>query len=119
METRIIKPEKVSTDGNKITKWVQNTYNKVLDWTFANPWLTIGGGIAVILLSTLIAPTLKIRLFPYADRDQFAVEIFLPEGKGLAETEQIADSVQHVLEKDERVTGITGFIGCSSPRSLS
>ena len=118
LETRIIKPDKVSTDGNKITKWVQNTYNKVLDWTFANPWLTIGGGIAVILLSTLIAPTLKIRLFPYADRDQFAVEIFLPEGKGLAETEQIADSVQHVLEKDERVTGITGFIGCSSPRFM-
>ena len=109
---------KVSTDGNKITKWVQNTYNKVLDWTFANPWLTIGGGIAVILLSTLIVPTLKIRLFPYADRDQFAVEIFLPDGKGLAETEVIADSVQHVLEKDERITGITGFIGCSSPRFM-
>ena len=118
LETRIIKPDKVSTDGNKITKWVQNTYNKVLDWTFANPWLTIGGGIAVILLSTLIAPTLKIRLFPYADRDQFAVEIFLPDGKGLAETELIADSVQHVLEKDERITGITGFIGCSSPRFM-
>ena len=118
LETRIIKPDKVSTDGNAITKWVQNTYNKVLDWTFANPWLTIGGGIAVILLSTLIAPTLKIRLFPYADRDQFAVEIFLPEGKGLAETELIADSVQHVLEKDERIVGITGFIGCSSPRFM-
>ena len=118
LETRIIKPDKVSTDGNKITKWVQSTYNKVLDWTFANPWLTIGSGIAVILLSTLIAPTLKIRLFPYADRDQFAVEIFLPDGKGLAETEVIADSVQHVLEKDERITGITGFIGCSSPRFM-
>ena len=142
LETRIIKPDKVaikrekselvsisereqarpkvkvSTDGNKITKWVQHTYNKVLDWTFANPWLTIGGGIAVILLSTLIVPTLKIRLFPYADRDQFAVEIFLPDGKGLAETELIADSVQHVLENDERITGITAFIGCSSPRFM-
>ena len=118
LETRIIQPDKVSTGGNKITNWVQNTYNKVLDWTFAHPWLTIGGGVAVILLSTLIVPTLKIRLFPYADRDQFAVEIFLPDGKGLAETELIADSVQHVLEKDERITGITGFIGCSSPRFM-
>ena len=118
LETRIIKPDKVSTGGNKITNWVQNTYNKVLDWTFAHPWTTIGGGIGIILLSSLIAPTLKIRLFPYADRDQFAVEIFLPDGKGLAETEVIADSVQHVLEKDERITGITSFIGCSSPRFM-
>ena len=118
LEVRIIKPGKVSTDGNAITKWVQNTYNRVLDWTFKNPWLTIGGGIAVILLSTVIVPTLKIRLFPYADRDQFAVEIFLPDGKGLAETEVIADSVQHVLEKDERIVGITCFLGCSSPRFM-
>ena len=118
LETRIIKPDKVSTDGNKITKWVQRTYDKVLDFTFAHPRLTIYGGIGVILLSCLIAPTLKIRLFPYADRDQFAVEIYMPEGKGLAETEVIADSVQHVLQKDDRITSITGFLGCSSPRFM-
>lgn len=118
LETRIIKPGKVSTDGNAITKWVQRTYDRVLDFTFRCPWITIFGGIAIILLSTLIAPTLKIRLFPYADRDQFAVEIFLPDGKGLAETEAIADSVRHVLERDERITGITSFIGCSSPRFM-
>ena len=118
LEIRIIKPGKVSTDGNAITKWVQRTYDRVLNWTFQHPWLTIGSGIGVILLSTLIAPTLKIRLFPYADRDQFAVEIFLPDGKGMAETEQIADSVHHVLEKDERIVGITSFIGCSSPRFM-
>ena len=118
LEVKIIKPGKVSTEGNAITKWVQNTYNHVLDWTFSHPILTIGGGIGIILLSTLIAPTLKIRLFPYADRDQFAVEIFMPEGKGLAETEHIADSVYNVLRKDERITGITSFLGCSSPRFM-
>ena len=118
LEIRIIKPGKVSTDGNAITKWVQHTYDHVLDWTFQHPWLTIGGGIGVILLSTLIAPTLKIRLFPYADRDQFAVEIFLPDGKGLAETRVVADSVSHTLQKDDRIVGITTFIGCSSPRFM-
>ena len=119
LETKLIKrPTGGAGGGSAITKWVQNTYNKVLDWTFVHPWLTIYGGIGVILLSTLIAPTLKIRLFPYADRDQFAVEIFLPDGKGLAETEVVADSVSHILEKDERITSITGFIGCSSPRFM-
>ena len=131
LEVRIIKPGKVSTNGrstsgrllpqgrkNAITHWVQNTYNKVLDWTFGHPWLTVGGGIGVILLSCLIMPTLKIRLFPYADRDQFAVEIFMPEGKGMAETEVIADSVYRALRPDERITGITSFIGCSSPRFM-
>ena len=118
LEVHIIKPDKVTTGGNAITNWVQNTYNHVLDWTFQHPWLTIWGGIAVIMLSTFIVPTLKIRLFPYADRDQFAVEIFLPDGRGLAETRVVADSVSHILKQDERITGITGFIGCSSPRFM-
>ena len=110
--------QKASPNRGRLVGAVQNTYNRVLGWTFQHPWLTIGGGIGIILLSTIIVPTLKIRLFPYADRDQFAVEIFLPDGKGLTETEMIADSVQHVLEKDERITDITGFIGCSSPRFM-
>ena len=104
--------------GGGLVGWVQRTYDRVLDWTFGHPWLTIFGGIGVILLSCLILPTLKIRLFPYADRDQFAVEIFLPEGKGMAETEVIADSVYRTLRPDERITGITSFIGCSSPRFM-
>ena len=118
LEVRIIKPDKVTTGGNAITRWVQRTYDKVLDWTFQHPWMTIGGGVGIILLSLLIIPSLKVRLFPYADRDQFAVEIFLPDGKGMAETEAVADSVYQVLRPDERVTGITSFMGCSSPRFM-
>ena len=119
LEVLIIKPGKVSTGGNAITKWVQSTYNRVLDFTFRHPWMTIGGGIGIILLSCLILPTLKIRLFPYADRDQFAIEIFLPEGKGISDTRMVADSLRKVMQKDEQVQCITGFIGCSSPRFMT
>ena len=118
LEIRIIKPDKVGSAGNAVTNWVQRVYDATLKWTFNRPWITIALGLAVILASLLIVPSLKIRLFPYADRDQFAVEIFLPEGKGMAETEVIADSVRHALQADQRVKEITGFIGCSSPRFM-
>ena len=118
LEVLIIKPDKVSTGGNVITKTVQKTYNRILDITFRHPWLTIGGGLGIVLLSLLIVPQLKMRQFPYADRDQFAVEIFLPDGKGLADARVLADSIRVSLSKDERITGITSFIGCSSPRFM-
>ena len=129
LEVLIIKPSKTSSTSptsntsstskpNPITRWVQTTYNKVLDMTFRHPWATIVGGIGVVLLSLLILPTLKIRVFPYADRDQFAVEIFMPEGKGIAETRVLADSLRKVLQQDEDVKCITSFIGCSSPRFM-
>ena len=128
LEVLIIKPSSSSqisqtcqtsrTSNSAITNWVQSTYNKVLDVTFRHPWATILGGIGVILLSCLILPQLKMRQFPYADRDQFAVEIFMPEGKGIAETRVLADSLRGVLQEDEDVKCITSFVGCSSPRFM-
>ncbi len=103
-------------DKKDITDWVQLIYERGLKWTFRHPWLTMGLAIVLVVLTSLIFPTLKIRQFPYADRNQFAVEIFLPEGEGLERTRAVADSMRHILEKDERVTSITSFIGCSSPR---
>ena len=117
MEFALIKKPQEQKEGKKsITDWVQDTYDHILDWTFSHPWLTIFGGLAVVLASFLIVTQLKFRSMPYADREQFAVEIFLPEGSGLAETETVADSIYNALRQDERVLDITSFIGCSSPR---
>lgn len=111
--------ETVEENANKksITDYVQSWYNTVLAWTFRNPWKTIAGGILLIAASIIvITPNLKVRMLPLADRNQFAVEITLPEGKGLAETKSIADSVATALRQDDRVVSVTSFIGCSSPR---
>ena len=113
----IIRKVKVKKEGKKdITDWVQNLYDKVLAWNFRHPWMTVIGGFAIVIVTSAIFPFLKIRQFPFADRNQFAVEIYLPEGSGLDETKAIADSLSDILQKDERVTGLTTFMGCSSPR---
>lgn len=111
--------ETAEENSNKksITDYVQSWYNTVLAWTFRHPWKTIVGGILLIAASIIvITPNLKVRMLPLADRNQFAVEITLPEGKGLAETKSIADSVATALRQDDRVVSVTSFIGCSSPR---
>lgn len=120
LEAMIIRKPKVR-NGNKrsITDHVQYFYNKVLNWTFRHPWLTITGGVCIVALSLTLAPQLKIRPMPYADREQLAVEIFLPEGSGLDDTKAIADSVYGVLKSDSRVEYVTSFIGCSSPRFMT
>ncbi|MBO4658813.1 MAG: efflux RND transporter permease subunit [Prevotella sp.] len=120
-EVLLIKPEKPEEQKkkNRITDVVQQLYDRVLKVTFRHPWLTITCGLAFVLLSLLIVPILKVRVFPYADRNQFAIEIFLPEGKGIHETRELADSMRMVLQADKRVKCITSFIGCSSPRFMT
>lgn len=112
----IRKPAEKKPGKKDITDWVQAIYEKTLAWTFRNPKTTIIGAIALVVGGSLIFPTLKVRQFPFADRNQFAVEIFLPEGEGLDHTRAIADELYQILSKDERAVSITTFMGCSSPR---
>lgn len=117
LNSTIIRKVKTQKPGKRdITDYVQSIYDRTLDWCFRFPKLTITGGIAITLAGLCLFPLIKMRQFPYADRNQFAVEIYLPQGSGLEETKAIADSLQKVLQQDERVTGVTTFMGCSSPR---
>lgn len=110
-------PNSPQAKKKSITDYVQQGYDYVLRFTFRYPWAIIVGAAALVVLSVvLIVPNLKVRMMPMADRDQFAVEISLPDGSGLSETRAIADSVCQALNKDKDVVSITSFIGCSSPR---
>lgn len=95
---------------------VQKFYEIVLAWTFRHPWITILGGIGSVVAGFALMTRLDVRMMPRADRDQFAVEIYLPQGCASEKTAAIADSVSRVLRQDERVRSVTSFIGMSSPR---
>ena len=112
----IKKVDKPEEGKMKLTDRVQVFYDKCLKWTFKHPYVTMFGAVALVVATSFIFPHLKMRQFPYADRNQFAVEVYLPEGEGLDHTREIADSITHLLRRDERVTSVTTFYGCSSPR---
>lgn len=115
--TIIRKPIVKKNNKKSLTDYVQKYYEKILRLTFRYPKTTIISAVVFTAATLLcIAPTLKVRMMPVADRDLFAVEITLPAGAGLNDTKAVADSVYKILSADENVTGITSFIGCSSPR---
>ena len=117
LEILIIPAVHVRRDGRRsFTDRVHDVYRRVLAWTFRHGWLTISLGAASVVVSLLIATQLKFRMVPFADRDQFAVEIYLRPDTPLERTGAVADSVYRALRADERVKSVTSFEGCSSPR---
>ncbi len=117
LEILIIPRVQPRREGRKsFTDRVHDRYRRVLAWTFRHGWLTISAGIASVIVSLLIVTQLKFRMVPFADRDQFAVEIYLRPDTPLERTAAVADSVCRVLHADERVKSVTSFVGCSSPR---
>ena len=116
LEILIIPAVQPKKEGKSVTDRVHDLYRRVLAWTFRHGWLTISMGIASVIVSLLIATQLKLRMVPFADRDQFAVEIYLRPDVPLERTAAVADSVYRVLHDDARVKSVTSFVGCSSPR---
>ena len=96
--------------------WVQTGYDKLIEACFRHPGRVIGTGVLSVVAGFLIMGILPNRLFPTAERNQFAVEIYLPAGTALETTAQVADSLEHILSKDSRVVSVTKFVGSGSPR---
>ena len=119
----IKKPMKVVKDGengkNKKFSFLdvlQRVYDKLIDRCFAHPYITVGVGVLSVVIGVWMLGLLPQQLMPTAERNQFAVEIYLPTGSSMEKTVQIADSVKSVLKQDDRVVSIASFNGMSSPR---
>lgn len=119
LEVKLIKPKagnKNDPEKKGMTEKVHDVYVMLLGWNFRHAWLTLSIGIISIVLALAIAPHIKFRMMPVAERDQFAVEITLPDGTPLNRTAKVADSMRIILSHDKRVKSITQFTGMSSPR---
>uniref|UniRef100_UPI003562C96B efflux RND transporter permease subunit n=1 Tax=Lutibacter sp. TaxID=1925666 RepID=UPI003562C96B len=95
---------------------VQNVFDATLSYCFRNPKLTILLGVLSIVLGVLFFMNVDQKLFPEMERKQFAIEVYLPEGTSISKTENVIDSLETILSKDNRITNIASFIGNGSPR---
>ena len=109
-----------SSDGKKqkrsILDYVQSAYEWLLAKVFAFPKTTIAIALATVVLGGVIFAGIPQRMMPIAERDQFAVEIYLPKGSPLENTAAICDSMENILRQDKRVKSVSAFVGTSSPR---
>jgi len=111
-----LKKNKDSKKRKSFLDWLQGWFDESLEKIFHHPKIVISIGIATIAIAILLFKGLDQQLFPELERNQFAVEVYLPTGASLESTAKIVDSLESVLMKDKRVTNVTSFIGTSSPR---
>ncbi|HEY4785809.1 MAG TPA: efflux RND transporter permease subunit [Bacteroidales bacterium] len=102
--------------GKSFLDWLQGKFDVTLEKAFTHPKLVIGSGIIMIILAVILFKNTDQQLFPELERNQFAVEVYLPTGSSLESTAKVMDSLENLLIKDKRVTNVTSFAGTSSPR---
>jgi len=115
----IRKPIEIPHDGKKhfsMLQMVQNGFDWLVDLCFAHKRTTAVVGCLSVALGVYLMSILPQEQMPLAERNQFAVEIYTPQGTSLRCTAMIADSIEKRMRKDERVVSIVSFKGMSSPR---
>lgn len=109
---------KVSNEPLKknILDRLQEKFNKGLEYSFKWPKITLMVGISSVVVALLIASSLEQELFPTAERNQFNLEVWLPNGTSLEQTDKAVERIEKEIKSDKRVLTTASFIGTSSPR---
>ncbi|MFC6268163.1 efflux RND transporter permease subunit [Frigoriflavimonas asaccharolytica] len=95
---------------------LQTVFNKALDFSFRYPKTTLLVGLSSVVLAFGLATGLEQELFPTAERNQFNIEVWLPNGGSLEQTEAAVNRIEKEIKGDKRVLGVASFVGTSSPR---
>ena len=95
---------------------MQKYFDRLIDFCFRHPYGVMGVAVVSVVAGMGLITILPQKMMPTAERNQFAVEIYLPTGTALTKTEAVADSLEHILRKDRRVVSIASFKGTASPR---
>ena len=95
---------------------LQKFYNNWLDYSFRYPKITLSIGILSVVIAIILARSTEQELFPFSERNQFNLEVWLPNGTSLEETEKVVNQIETKIKTDERITKIASFVGTSSPR---
>ncbi len=95
---------------------LQGWYDQLVERVFLHKKRVVLIGIASFVLGVGILGILPQQSFPKFERNQFAVEVFLPEGSSLHQTDLVMKDLEETLQKDSRVRVVASFVGTSSPR---
>lgn len=109
--------ENDSKEKKSLLNYMQKGYDNAIEWCVKNPKFTIGGSLLTIALAFLVFKiAVGQKFFPYAERNQFAVEIWMPTGTKLDRTKTAVSKIESLLKNDKRVTSYASFSGTSAPR---
>ncbi|MEL6336077.1 MAG: efflux RND transporter permease subunit, partial [Pseudomonadota bacterium] len=97
--------------GGLIGRFFARSLTAALAW----PRLAMACAAAPAIVGFLAFPTLTAQFFPEVDRDQFHVQLELPAGSAIAETERLARAADSYLQGVEGIEQVQWVIGRSAP----
>ena len=94
---------------------LMRAFRLTLRAALAHPVKALAITLVPPLMGFMALPTLTPQFFPGTDRDQFTIELDMPEGTALAETRRVAEAIDARLRAEDDILGVAWVFGRSAP----
>ncbi len=119
LASRIL-PRNESHEGNiflrKLMAGIHTVYSPLLRRALARPKTTLFLATLAFLAPLSLIPMMGMSLFPKADTPQFLIQVRLPDGASMAQTDTVLNEVESVLAQTEEVQHYMSNLGRGNPR---
>lgn len=93
-----------------------NRFRTLLGWVIAHKWLVAGTVVSTFVAAVLGMGLVKKQFFPTSDRPEVLVELQMPYGTSIEQTNATAIRVESWLRQQEEAKIVTTYIGQGPPR---
>ncbi len=90
---------------------MERFYGRVLKWTLVNRWKTAGITLAIVVASLGAASTLGNDFIVPQDRSTFIVQLKLPEGASVSESQARCEQAEQMLREIPDLTDLYALVG--------
>jgi multidrug efflux pump subunit AcrB len=113
-------PRNADHEGNPILQrlmaLIHRVYSPLLRRALARPKTTLALSTVAVVAAFGLAPGMGMSLFPKADTPQFLIQIRLPDGTSLAQTDRVLREVEGTLAATDEVSMALSNLGRGNPR---
>jgi multidrug efflux pump subunit AcrB len=95
---------------------MQAAYERAMAWAMPRPRLTLALAALSVAAGAALLGTRPQRFFPPAERPQFVVDVWMPEGTRFAATDSTVARLAAALRRTPGVAQVGAFVGGSAPR---
>lgn len=99
---------------SKISRW----YRGILEWVLSHQKVSLACVVVVFIAGVKLFGYVPPGFMPESQREQFVVDIYLPQGTDVRTTEQVLLNVERDVREKQGVTNTTSFIGSGGLRFM-
>lgn len=91
-------------------------FRKAVDWCVGHRWITIGATVGIFALGLAGMGKVQQQFFPDSSRPEILVDLWLPEGATIQQSEAIARRFEARMRQEAGLQSVTTWVGSGVPR---